>query len=532
MTEQQQPAEGPGEIPGVVVRPRRRISIVWLIPLLAIAIGGWLAWEAFTKKGPTIQISFKNADGLEAGKTKVKFKSVEAGTVNSVVLSSDLSEVIVTATLDKELENHLTENTRFWITRARISGGKATGLETLLSGAYIGIDPGDAGKPQRKFKGLEEPVVVSRDEPGEYYKLKSHSLGSITAGTPIYFRQIQVGEVTGYRFDDAANEVVAEIFINAPYNEHVFTTTRFWNASGIDVELNANGMKLHTESLVSLITGGIAFDTPPDSKVKTLAESERAFLLYKTRDDSKKEVYSRKAYFLMYFDSSVRGLKKNAPVELRGIQVGQVVDVNLLFDTKTFEFRIPVLIEFEEGRLDYVGDPEILESPERQFTNLERLVRHGLRGQLKTGSLLTGQLYIELDFFPDAKVAEVVRENQYLVIPTVPATIDELTQGLTAIVDKVNKMPLVDIGNNLNKTLVQSEAAMRQFNEVTLPGFNQTVAAADTTLDSIQGVVSEQSPAYIELVRALRELSSAARSIRITADYLEQHPDALIKGKR
>ena len=266
-------APDPTGIPeAAAVAPKRwPISLVWLIPLIVALIGAWLAAQAILERGPTITIRFKSAEGLEAGKTRIKYKSVDIGEVKSIGLSEDRSTVIVTAQLAKQAEKFLVEDTRFWIVRPRIAGGSVSGLTTLLSGSYIGVDVGKSQTDKNDFVGLETPPVVTRDLPGRQFVLHGDDVGSLDIGSPVFFRRIEVGQVVAFELNKDGKGVTLKVFINAPYDQYVTTGTQFWHASGLDFTLDASGIRVDTQSLSSLLVGGIAFQAPPDA---SLAEPE------------------------------------------------------------------------------------------------------------------------------------------------------------------------------------------------------------------------------------------------------------------
>ncbi len=404
-------------IPEAVATTRSGFSIVWLIPLVAALIGAWVAWQAYSDRGPTITIVFKTAEGLEAGKTKMKFKDVEVGQVSAIDLEEDLEHVLVTVEMNKDAGPYLTDKTRFWVVRARISAGSVTGLNTLLGGAYIGVDPVEEGESARHFIGLESAPIVTTDQPGLHFVLKAGRRGSLDVGAPIYYRQIKVGEVESYELSEDGETVDFTVFVYAPHHLHVTENTRFWNASGVDFSMTAEGIKVGTESMVSLLIGGIAFEVPENRRLGRPASRNSVFKLY----DNHEAVLVREANitrrYLLYFDGSVRGLSKGASVEFKGIQLGRVIDVDIEFDAETEQFHIPVLIETEPERLAPLS---FLQSEEESLAQLERLVERGLRAQLKMGNLLTGQLYVDLDFYPDAKQARIEKSGQYPVMPTIP----------------------------------------------------------------------------------------------------------------
>ncbi len=543
----------PEELLEAVVARSSRISLVWLVPVVALLIGGWLAYKAYSESGPTIRIQFKTAAGLEAKKTKVKFKDVDVGQVKSIAVRQDMKAVVVTAELVAGAESYLTDKTRFWVARARITPSQVSGLDTLLSGSYIAIDPVTEGKPARDFIGLEVPPLFTTSEPGKKFVLRSRTLGSLNIGSPVYYRQIQVGQVVGYDLDKKGDDVSIELFIAAPNDRLVSTDTRFWNASGVDFKVTTDGLSLDTQSLLSVLIGGVAFDTPPTIGEKgTPAPENYQFPLYGSRVEAHEKVYLDKKRFLLFFDGSVRGLDVGAPVLLRGIELGQVLDVQLELDVKAFKFQVPVLVEIEPQRIRLIGgDWALLE----KTTPMDRFVDAGLRAQLKSGSLITGQLYVDLDFYPDEPPAEMRVQNGYPVIPTVTsAPLEAISNKVNQLMDTLNGLPLREIGSDLrdtvegakqiftSKELTRSvkelELALAQVHETAQDLDKQVVGNLSRTLDqaraafrSASNLVSEDSPLYQELSRTLRELSAAARSARVMADYLERHPEALIRGK-
>jgi len=536
MTDHDTDRPTPEDLPKPVIKKKRQFSIVWLIPLVAALIGAWLAYKTISEKGPTITLTFENAEGLEAGKTKIKYKDVEIGQVESITLSKDLSHVVLTANLVKDAEQYLSENTRFWVTRARVTASQITGIGTIFSGAYIGIDPGKPGKPGkpvRAFKGLETPPVISTDVPGRYYMLRADRLGSLDIGVPVYFRQIKVGQVVAYDLAKDGQAVNAKIFVNAPHHDLVRENTRFWNAGGIDVSLSASGLKVNTESMVSVLLGGVAFETPVNLEPGEVAKDGHLFRLYDNREQSYQKTYLEKRHFVLFFNESVRGLAPGAPVEFRGIKIGQVLDVSLRFESEKATFQIPVLIEVEPERIESVG-----KRPTPSDKLVEKFIERGLRAQLKTGNLLTGQLFVELDFYPNAPRREITYAGKYPVVPTVPTPLQAASETLTKFLDRLDKLPLEQTVTELrqgvkalNETITVTKELVSRLGTEVAPQAKATLEQAQTTLASIERLTSSDAPANQDLRQALREFAEAARSIRILTDYLQQHPDSIIFGK-
>jgi len=513
MTDPQPDPLSEDAIPEAVASTRSGFSIVWFIPLVAALIGAWVAYSAYSERGPIITITFNTAEGLEAGKTKVKYKDVEVGQVEAIDIETDLDRVLVTIQMHKDAEPYLTDRTRFWVVRARISAGSVSGLETLLGGAYIGLDPVKNGEATRKFTGLETAPVVTTDQPGQHLTLKASRRGSLDVGAPVYFRQIKVGEVVSYELAEDGDTVDFRVFINEPHHLKVTENTRFWNASGLNVSLTAEGVDVAVESMVSLLVGSIAFEVPESMRLGKPAADDSVFTLYDSHKDALVKEVSIKRRYLLYFDSSVRGLIKGAPVEFRGIQLGKVIDIDVEFDAETEEFLIPVLIETEPERL---APASVLMTEEESLAQTERLVERGLRAQLKTGNLLTGRLYVDLDFYPEAEPASIDTSGPYPIMPTVPTSMEEITKSVKAVLHKLENFPLGKLGNDLSGTI---------------ENLNKAISEADDTLKTVKRMFAADAPLSQELQRTLVELAEAARTLRVLADYLDRHPEALIKGK-
>ncbi len=534
----------------------RRISTVWLVPLVAILIGAWLIYDTLSKQGPKVTITFQTADGIEEGKTKLKLKEVDIGVVESVQVKEDLSGVVITASLAPHVKSFLTKTTRFWVVRPRLGAKGISGLGTLVSGAFIEVDPGKGGEARRDFIGLETPPVVKADTPGREYLLKAKRLGSLSNGSPVYYRGIEVGEVLGHDLSDDNREVLVHIFVHAPHHELIHDNTRFWNVSGLQVSVGAGGIKVRTGTLQTLVLGGIAFETPDSLSAGTASAEGKSFPLYATEKDIAEARITQKFPWVMNFEGSVRGLSPGAPVEFKGIRVGTVKDVRLEVDRETLESRIPVLVEIEPERITVAGSGQTNRAPsyEEHKKSVEMLIASGLRARLKTGSLITGQLVVDMDMYPETELKLVGVDDRYPEIPTIPSSIEEITGSITTVLNKIEKLPLKELTDSLVRTVEGIEKAVNS------PEIKQTVRSLDETMQSlnrlasnmdkdlapqaskalgeahkalkaVREAVADNSPLRYDLETMLRELADASRSIRLLAEYLESNPNALIYGK-
>lgn len=527
------PPEEP-EVPDVIVEEKTsRFSAIWLIPIVAALIGAFLVYRTLVDRGPIITIHFEAAEGLEAGKTKIRYKDVEIGVVNAIELAEDLSKVIVTAELVKSADAYLTDRTRFWVVRAEVSAGRVSQLGTLLSGVYIGIDPSTEGAPQREFEGLSDAPIVTSEDLGRLFTLRSTQGGSFDAGAPVLYRKIQVGEIVSSKLDDAGENVDVEVFVRAPHDERVRSNTRFWNASGIDVTVDAEGLRVDTESLTSILIGGIAFDTPATLEPGQEAPKDHVFPLHANRAEANERKYSLTQRFQLNLEQSVDGLHAGAPVVFQGIPVGQVLDVKLQLDRETLEFTVPVLIEIEPQR---VGSPssdtaEDVEVPADPNAAMGALVVAGLRARLKTGNLITGQKVIELVMQKDAAPAELVLGGRYPILPTIPTPFDELTSNVAKIVERVGKLPIEAIGKNLDQSLQRLAATLQSVETLTGRLDEEVVPNLAAVSRDASELLKPSSTVTTEVRQLLVQLNGAVQSLGLLADYLERHPEALIRGK-
>lgn len=537
------------DIPEAAAVPHRRwsLQLIWLIPIVTALIGGWLAVKAVIDRGPTITISFTTAEGLEPQKTRVKYRNVDIGRVNSIAFSQDRRQVIATVTLSKQAEPLLVADTRFWVVRPRVTGTQISGLSTLLSGAYIGVDVGKSSESSRDFVGLDVPPIVTVNLPGRHFELRAADLGSLEIGSPVYFRRIEVGSVVAYELEKDGLGVQLRVFINAPYHRHVKADTRFWQASGLDVALDAGGLKLSTESVVSVLFGGIAFQTPAESSTAALAPENAKFTLYSDRGKALRLPDTAEETYHVVFNESVRGLSVGAPVDFRGVVVGEVTAIEVDFDAASANVRIPVEVRLYPDRLRGKAKP----GAAARGAIIEKLVARGLRAQLRSGSLLTGQLFVALDFHPGKPKAALVKRGGRAEIPTVASTVQELQATVLGLARKLDKLPLeatvAEVRSSLKaleSTLGATERAVTRIDSEltpqaarTLAELNRTLAGLDKALNSAQrslagidGLLAEDAPMQRNVRETLREIARAAEALRSLAGFLERNPGAILRG--
>ena len=536
-------------------------SIVWLIPLVTLIVGGWLIVKTVSEQGPEITISFKTAEGIEAGKTRIKYKNVDIGIVDKIQFSEDFSNVLVTGAFNQGTESFFRRDTRFWVVRPQLSLRGASGLSTLISGAYIEIEPGK-GAEQSHFVGLEKQPVVTADEAGKRIILITQKLRSIDTGSPIYYKGILAGEVLGYELGNDRQSIYIHAFIKEPFDTLIKGNTRFWNVSGMDISLGADGLNVRTESLQSIVLGGIAFETQATLEQVNGDVEDLIFTLHDDYSSVLDRTYTKVIKFMMFFEGSVRGLSIGAPVDFNGIRVGTVLDIQLELDSENTEFRIPVLIEIEPERIKVRGNQEV----ESSYETVNKLVEKGLRASLQIGSLFTGQLFVAFSMRPDTPVNLSGEETPYPELPMIKAAdFGSIAQSAEVFLNKLNKVDIDKLSLELLRTL---EGTNRLFNgpeikgalddlqsslqsfrsvlqkvdnsnlketinsgHVVMDKITETMGTFDETLIQVNRVLKPNSPLQYNIIKLTGELEETARSIRSLVDTLERHPQAFIFGK-
>lgn len=516
----------------VVARSRRRLSPVWIIPIVAALLGAWLVWKYYAAKGPEITVRFDTAEGIIGGKTSIFCRSVNVGTVRGVRLSDDLKKVLVTLDMTRDATRLLNKDTQIWIARARYNSAGISGLNTLVSGNYLELQPGVSTEPRRQFSGLENPPVTPPGVPGLHIRLTAQSAGGLGPGASITYKGITVGKIETRVFHPETGEMEFSAFIQGEYSNLIEENTRFWNASGIDLKIGAEGVKLRSGTLEAILAGGVTFSDPESRESRASHPADgKTFVLYDSFDDSRRLEFNPTLPYLLLFTGSVRGLSNDAPVEFRGIQVGTVSGISFQYLPNDPERRAPVLIKLDPAA--FVNVP--IGNYEAAQAAIAQVVEKGLRASLKTGSLITGQLYVDLDFQKDAPPQSVATIDGYHVMPTTGSGLDEIEAKVTGLLDKFKALPLEKTVENANDALAAVKGAAGNLEKFlgskdtqALPGdLRKDLQALQTTLAGYNG----DSAFYGDVSQTLRQLTETLRSLRALTGTLERTPNSLIFGK-
>jgi len=537
--------------PVVTQKKNKNISWIWLVPLIAAIIGLSLLVRDYMQQGPVATVTFKTAEGLEVDKTQVRYKDVVVGVVSDIDLAEDHNSVLVQISFTDGVDFLLREGARFWVVKPRLGVSGVSGLGTLVSGAYIGVDIDDTQQAKAEYRnefvGLEKPPELISGRPGKRFTITAPSLNSLDLGSPVLYRRLQVGQVINYTLSKEGKGVEIQIFIDAPYDRFVTKNSRFWNASGVDLSLNAGGLNLKTQSLVSVLAGGVAFGQLPveDGATEEIqpAPDGTAFVLNPSEEKALAKPDGLAFPIRMKFDKSVRGLQTGSAIDFKGILLGEVKDISMEFDIATRKTTVIVDGVIYENRLGAaIPDAQRFDQKGELVHDvaLKEFVSSGIQAQLRFANIFTGQLYVALDYFPEiAKKPPVPDVSKSPVeVATVPGSFDELQQQLNVIVEKLKNLPIDSIGHSLDDALQSISKLARTLDTTMVPELTTTVRKAGKSLDgvnktmgSVRGVVNDESPVMLQFNGMIKELSRAAKSIRSLGDYLQAEPSSLIRGR-
>jgi len=524
-------------------RHRVRLPFVWILPAIVIVAGAFVAVHEKLAEGVPIEITFHSADDLEPNKTKISYKAVEIGQIKGIHVSKDRKDVVVEARIHRDARDYLVQDTRFWVVRPRVTGSDISGLGTLVSGAYISVDVGHSSVPAHNFTGLEVPPIVTSGLPGREYVLHAKDIGSLSIGSAVFYRHIAAGQVVAYSLDPNGDSVTIKVFINSPYDQFVTHDTRFWQASGIDMSIDSEGVKLHTESLASILQGGVAFQPIKGAPPAPQSPVDSSFALYSDRERAMREPDTVAQTFVMYFQGSLRGLTVGAPVDLSGIDIGEVKHLSVEYDRDAGVLRFPVEVDIFPQRIR--GRPRTDRGTGRADDSdigghamIDSMVAHGMRAELKTGSLLTGQKFVSVEVEKRPAADRVDWSEHPPIFPTAAGGLDEIQDSVGSIAKKLDKVPFDQLSTRLMATLAalqdtlkSTDQVLHQVNGSIAPQVTATLKEAEDAMKNAKEALSSEAPLQNDLGSTLLELSQAARSVSALADYLERHPEALIRGK-
>ncbi|QDC43946.1 intermembrane transport protein PqiB [Methylophilus medardicus] len=526
------------------VSKQSRLSPIWIVPIVALLIGVWLVYDNYTRAGKQITLSMTNAEGIEAGKTKIKVHSVDIGLVEQVKLSEDLGHIQVLARIAPEAQSMLVQDTQLWVVKPRIGLEGISGLNTVLSGAYIQLQPGKSQQETDQFKVLDQPPISLNGAQGVHVNLVGNVGNALRVGDPVTYQGLRVGRVVSATFDPKQRKMQHELFIEHPYDVLVTDNTRFWTTVGIDLKLDSEGFKANIPTMESLIAGGVSFGHADDKPMGKPVKSETTFALYANEEAARQQTYSQYIEYVLLVDDTVRGLSNGAPVEFRGLRVGTVISVPWRFNSperkNDFGYAIPVLIHLEPGRLADTGQADLAEWKNR----ISHMLKNGLHATLKSGNLLTGSLFVDLNMEHQSHKSYRRHTFEGLpVLPTSATSLAQIEQKLSDLLDKLNQLKVEPVLAGLDKNLQQSEQTLQEIRALSqqvnqfvsqpevqqMPSnLNQTMQALRTTMQGL----SPDSPAYQELTTTLQRLEKVLRDVQPLVRTLNEQPNAILFNRK
>ncbi len=499
----------PADLDVTQARPSfwRNLSLVWLVPVIALAVSLGLAWNSFAQRGVLIEITFANASGILPGETTLRFRDVTIGTVEDVGFTPDLASVVVKARVNKEVAPFLDADAQFWVVSPKVSARGITGLSTVLSGVYIeGAWDKVAGTPLRSFIGRDAPPLVQPGREGKRITLISDNGRLLSEGAPVFFRGVEVGRLERPRLTVSTDMIVVDAFIEAPHDRRMNTATRFWDTSGFAVSLSGAGLSVDFDSLSSLVAGGVEFDSIYEGG--TPVSPGYVYTVYPDESDARKSLFLRSTAasvdIAAEFGESVSGLEPGADVRLGGLKVGEVVAIAAQVQETEFgpELRPMARLAIEPDRL---GLPRGA-GREATLDFLETAVAAGLRAQLATTSLFSRALVVDLVNLADATPATFQRDAEPLpILPSAVSNLPDFTATAEGVFERINALPVEELIEQAINTLASVEAVARKDSMLALP---DTVVAL---LEDARAVVND------EATRALPgEIRNAVGDLRAT----------------
>ncbi len=540
----EQPRKTPAE---PTFRAAQRWNIVWVVPMLALIIGGWLVYRHYSSKGPVAWVSFETAEGIVAGVTEVRCRSVRVGRVADVELSADLRSARVVVEMEPKNAGLLRDGSRFWVVRARISGTDVSGLGTLISGVYLEMEPGKGPEGVVDFQGLEEPPPTSLSVPGRRLVLKAGRAGALTVGSPVFFRGVEVGRVERRNLAVDGGGVSYDVFIQEEFSPLLTRNSRFWLAGGLELNAGSSGVKLRAPALSAILSGGAEFGVPQGlPHGEQLKEDGAVFTLFDDEEQARTSLFEPDTRLLLMLNQSVLGLSPGAAVRFRGINVGRVLEVSYEIADGAPDNRVPILIEVDSTIICRGMQLSQDRSTEALW---DQVVGDGVRAAIKSESLLLPNLYVDIDCYPELPVARVERVGSYLVLPTVTSGLAQLEDMVTRLLAKLEAVPLDEIVERISlaadetaHTISDARATLDEINQtfaamrevIAGPGFKalpDEIAKAVASMDEALASLGPDGQIQGDLLRTLDEMRASLRSIKTLSGTLEEKPSSLIFGK-
>ncbi len=499
-------------------RGQRRLSLVWLVPVLALAIALGVAWQNYASRGPLIEVAFSSATGVHPDETELRYRDIAVGLVERIRFSEDLNQVIIGIRLDQEIAPFVDTDSRFWLVRPEVTTQGVSGLDTVLSGVYIEGDwDGTIGGAETRFEGLDETPLLSGGETGTTISLTS-TTGLPPRATPILYRGVQVGQIGEATVAGDGLTVVADAVVLAPYDRLISTATRFWDVSGVSFSLGTGGASVDFSSLASLIAGGVTFETLGSGGEPI--EAGREFVLFSDESQARQSfVIDSEAggiEFLAIFDQNLPGLSVGSAVQLGGVQIGEVTTIAGITDEARFgdgRVRLLTTLRLVPERIGFSA-PDDAEREAAFLDFIARQVEEGLRARMVNASILTTGLKVELFTDPEAEPASLDRSaDQLPQFPTVAPNVTDVTTTVQDLLKRVDNLPVENVLESAIAFLDASTTLVTSEDTKAIPAdIAATLAELRATVTSVRAIVESDGIAAVP-----GEISALSESLQDTA---------------
>lgn len=523
------------------VKQMKTVSTIWFIPLIAVFIGCWMIYYQWSNAGSEITILFPTAEGMEAGKTKIKSRNVDIGEVSQIELNKNGNGVIVKVKIKKTAEHFLVTDSMFWVVSPQISHAGISGLSTLISGVYIEISPGKSNKERYLFDALNSPPLTPAGTPGLHITLNSNDQFAYSKGDPIIYKGLTVGQFEDIYFNFEERVVYYNAFIKSPYHQLITSNTKFWDVSGLQLDLNADGISVKTGNFETMLTNGATFGIPEGMAIGEIIGERSYFDIYASYEEADDERYRRSIEFVVLVNDSIRGLSVGAPVEYKGVQIGKVRSTNLIHSQEheqliEEEFKIPVLISLQPGR---VGLPDNDKGESLMKKQNIFWIEQGLKAVLRTGNILTGSLYVDLQHNKGQPITEIAKYGDYPIIPTNSDDFTQITSKAEQFIDNLNNIPLNKMSENANKFMLEitqtaqelqgvSQSLDRLLNQVEQQKISSQLSKTLQSITTLTKDMSSGSQGYEELRTTLHTLTATMNELKPLLNQLKHKPNGLI----
>src|SRR6056297_1026511 len=486
--------------------------------LLSRIVSLGIAWQSYSDQGVLIEVAFENASGVEEGKTRLRYRDVSVGTVETVSFSDDLSQVVVQMRVDKDVAPYIDSNAKFWVVRPQVSVRGISGLGTVLAGVHIeGSWDAVIDTPTESRTGRQAPPLVGPGINGVSVILSSREGRQLTAGAPILYKGIRVGVIEAPRLTDEGNEVITNGFIEAPYDTLVTSATRFWYSSGFKVSFGASGVNLDVSSLASLVEGGLTFDTMVSGG--TPIDPGENFPIFESEEAARQSLFqstSANALSVMTeFDGSVSGLVAGADVRFRGIKVGEVADLTMNTVESGSERAVRLRAVLELRPVNMGLGPETTSG--QALDLLRDYIAQGVRARLTSANILTGELIVELVDLPEAEPAVLDEDAApYPLVPSAEANLSDFNATAEGVFERINALQIEELIASAINVLDGANSVIRSDGAKTvLPELSGTLSEARLVLAELR-----EAGASEKLNSALTSAEGAARAVETAAAQL------------